>query len=42
MTKYIYPRYYELGKSAPVLVRKAIIRAYEELGNILRWRGYTG
>ena len=34
MTRYIYPRYHELGKSAPVLARKAIIRAYEELGNI--------
>jgi len=34
MARYIYPRYYELEKSAPVLARKAIIRAYEELGNI--------
>ena len=34
MTRYIYPRYHEPGKSAPVLARKAIIRAYEELGSI--------
>ena len=34
MTRYIYPRYYELCKSAPVLARKGLIRAYEELGNI--------
>ena len=34
MTRYIYPRYYELGKSAPVLARKGLIRAYGELGSI--------
>jgi transposase len=34
MTENIYPTYYELGKSAPLLARKAIIRAYEETGNI--------
>ncbi|MDI6811184.1 MAG: helix-turn-helix domain-containing protein, partial [archaeon] len=34
MTRYIYPRYYELGKSAPLLARKAITKAYEEVGNI--------
>jgi len=34
MTSNIYPTYQELGKSAPVLVRKFVIRAYEETGNI--------
>ncbi|MGB4705078.1 MAG: helix-turn-helix domain-containing protein [Candidatus Saccharicenans sp.] len=34
MTRYIYPRYHELCKSAPVLARKGLIRAYEELGSI--------
>ena len=34
MTRYIYPRNYELCKSAPVLARKGLIRAYEELGSI--------
>ena len=34
MIENIYPTYYELGKSAPLLARKAIVRAYEETGNI--------
>ena len=34
MTKDLYPAYYELFKNAPLLVRKAIIKAYEETGNI--------
>ncbi len=34
MTENIYPTYYELCKSAPLLARKAIVRAYEETGNI--------
>ena len=34
MTENIYPTYYELGKSASLLARKAIVRAYEETGNI--------
>ena len=34
MTENIYPTYYELGKSAALLARKAIVRAYEETGNI--------
>jgi len=34
VTENIYPTYYELGKSAPLLARKAIVRAYEETGNI--------
>ncbi|PMP95112.1 MAG: hypothetical protein C0168_07025 [Candidatus Aminicenantes bacterium] len=34
MTENIYPTYYELSKSAPLLARKAIIRAYEERRNI--------
>lgn len=34
MTENIYPPYHELCKSAPVLARKAIIKAYEETGNI--------
>ncbi|MBC7365074.1 MAG: helix-turn-helix domain-containing protein [Candidatus Aminicenantes bacterium] len=34
MTENIYPTYYELFNSAPLLARKAIIKAYEETGNI--------
>jgi len=34
VTENIYPTYYELGKSASLLARKAIVRAYEETGNI--------
>mgnify|MGYP000987513463 CR=1 FL=1 len=34
MTENIYLTYYELCKSAPLLARKAIIKAYEETGNI--------
>ncbi|MGC9056408.1 MAG: hypothetical protein ACP5J6_06040 [Candidatus Saccharicenans sp.] len=34
MTENIYPTYYELGKSTPILARRAIIRAYKEKGNI--------
>jgi len=34
VTENIYPTYYELCKSAPTSARKAIIRAYEERGNI--------
>jgi len=34
VTENIYPTYYELGKSAPLLARKDIVRAYEETGNI--------
>jgi len=36
VTENIYPTYYELGKSAPLLARKAIVRAYEERGISLR------
>jgi len=32
VTENIYPTYYELFKSAPILARKAIIKAYEETG----------
>ncbi len=42
MTRYIYPRYHELCKSAPVLARKALIRAYEELGSISAVAGAYG
>ena len=34
MTENIYPTYHELCKSAPILARKAIIKAYEETRNI--------
>jgi len=34
MTRYIYPGYHELCKSAPVLARKVLVRAYDELGSI--------
>ncbi len=34
MTSNIYPTYQEIGKSAPVLVRKFVVKAYEERGNI--------
>jgi transposase len=34
MTENIYLTYYEHCKSAPLLARKAIIKAYEETGNI--------
>jgi len=34
VTENIYPTYYELFKSAPILSRKAIIKTYEETGNI--------
>ena len=36
VTENIYPTYYELGKSAPLLARKDIVRAYEERGISLR------
>jgi len=34
VTDNIYPSYYELFKSAPLLARKVLIKAYEETGNI--------
>ena len=34
MTVYIYPSYYEIYKGSALLVRKAIVKAYEETGNI--------
>ncbi len=34
MTGNIYPSYQELGKGSVIIARRAIIRAYEQTGNV--------
>ncbi len=34
MTRNIYPGYQEPGKGSVIIARRAIIRAYEETGNV--------
>ena len=34
MREYIYPIYYEIYKGSAILAKKAIVKAYEEMGSI--------